>query len=273
MTSSRPWPADLDELSFWIGSNYELVQGPGGNTSFKNGQLIWVKASGTRLEQALQSEIFAEVSLSSGESTSRNELKPSIEKFFHIANPYPYVAHVHSIGSMSVSFRADAESVLTSIQNKISIALIPYSRPGTSLEREISRTLDFMTHQAALLGNHGLLVWGNTSNECKEKIRLIEELFADWKTLGFDSEEVFGNATARDIGSRSLTPDHAVFFSDRLKIEQVVPPQKRWLSEFASALSEAIRRIPTHVEMLFLDAGEVDGLRSWESEIARKAAN
>jgi len=273
MKVNRPWPVELDELSSWIGSNKELVQGPGGNTSYKNGDLVWVKASGTRLEEASHREIFAELSLLTGEPTHRSQHKPSIEKFFHISNPSPYVAHVHSVGSMSVAFRSDAEQVLAKAENRISLAMIPYSRPGVSLEHEISKNIDFEVHQGALLGNHGLLVWGITADECKRKIILTEELFGDWELLGFTSSEAFRNATKRDIRNSYLAPDHAVFFGDNLDVQQDLPEQKKWLNEFAAALSEAIRRVPADVELVFLTESEVEGLRSWDSEIARKEAN
>ena len=41
-----------------IGNNLDLVQGAGGNTSFKDGEILWVKASGCWLRDALRREIF-----------------------------------------------------------------------------------------------------------------------------------------------------------------------------------------------------------------------
>jgi hypothetical protein len=102
---------------------------------------------------------------------------------------------------------------------------------------------------------------------------LTEELFGDWELLGFTSSEAFRNATKRDIRNSYLAPDHAVFFGDNLDVQQDLPEQKKWLNEFAAALSEAIRRVPADVELVFLTESEVEGLRSWDSEIARKEAN
>ncbi len=273
MKRSRPWPKELDDLSAWIGSRSDLVQGPGGNTSFKNENKIWVKASGTRLEEALEKEIFAELSLESGEVTSKTSLAPSIEKFFHLSNPYPYVVHVHSLGAMSVSFRADCDSVLSKIAKLISLADIPYARPGEQLHSAISKVINFEKHDGALLRNHGLLVWGATAESCKEKIILIETLFSDWKILGFDSEAEFQSAVNRDIGHEYLVPDHAVFFDGFLEQDLSLPEKKKWLNIFANVLTEAVRRIPERVSLRYLAKTEVAELRSWESEIARKATN
>ena len=42
----------LKRISLEIGIRKELIQGAGGNTSYKIGNTIWIKASGTKLENA-----------------------------------------------------------------------------------------------------------------------------------------------------------------------------------------------------------------------------
>ena len=53
----------LKSLSASIGTDPMLVQGAGGNTSIKIGSQIWVKASGTWLQNALTEEIFIPIDL------------------------------------------------------------------------------------------------------------------------------------------------------------------------------------------------------------------
>ena len=45
-------------LSAALGSDPLRVQGPGGNTSIKDGDVMWIKASGTELANALTEDIF-----------------------------------------------------------------------------------------------------------------------------------------------------------------------------------------------------------------------
>ena len=59
-------PADLVTLkavSARLGADPLRIQGPGGNTSVKQGGAMWIKASGTELADAERREIFVEVDL------------------------------------------------------------------------------------------------------------------------------------------------------------------------------------------------------------------
>ena len=53
----------LKRISFEIGIRKELIQGAGGNTSYKIGNTLWIKASGTRLENAKKESIFIPLNL------------------------------------------------------------------------------------------------------------------------------------------------------------------------------------------------------------------
>ena len=68
MTAARsildvPGAMEFLQLSAKIGQDRALVQGPGGNTSIKEDDVLWVKASGTELANALTAEIFVPVRL------------------------------------------------------------------------------------------------------------------------------------------------------------------------------------------------------------------
>ncbi len=54
-------PDDFRALSARLGNDPLQVQGPGGNTSIKSGNVMWIKASGTELANALKSDIFVAV--------------------------------------------------------------------------------------------------------------------------------------------------------------------------------------------------------------------
>ena len=53
------------EISFKLGSNKNLVQAAGGNTSIKINDSMYIKASGTWLQDSLNKDIFVEVNLKS----------------------------------------------------------------------------------------------------------------------------------------------------------------------------------------------------------------
>ena len=65
-------PSDLDDLqalSRRLGADLTLVQGSGGNTSIKDGEVLWVKASGTWLINAEEQEILVPIDLPRVEAT------------------------------------------------------------------------------------------------------------------------------------------------------------------------------------------------------------
>ena len=49
----------IKEYCAEIGRNSQLVQGPGGNISWKDGSTLYIKASGKWLANAKKEEIFA----------------------------------------------------------------------------------------------------------------------------------------------------------------------------------------------------------------------
>lgn len=79
-----------------IGENPLLVQGAGGNVSWKEDATLWIKASGTWLAEAMTDEIFVQVELKNLTQELQNKnysitpqviepgsLKPSIETLLH----------------------------------------------------------------------------------------------------------------------------------------------------------------------------------------------
>jgi len=66
----------LKDLSVHIGSDINLIQATGGNISFKNSKILWVKASGKKLKNAKVENIFVPINLSS--VISNNKFYPLI---------------------------------------------------------------------------------------------------------------------------------------------------------------------------------------------------
>ncbi len=87
--------AELKAHSVRVGSNPNLVQSSGGNTSWKSDTTIWVKGSGKRLRDAFSENIFSSINYAAltqdavfaCEDFSNlilNDITPSIEANFHI---------------------------------------------------------------------------------------------------------------------------------------------------------------------------------------------
>jgi rhamnose utilization protein RhaD (predicted bifunctional aldolase and dehydrogenase) len=170
----------LRKLSARIGADPLLVQAAGGNTSIKQDGVMWIKASGTWLKDALVNDIFVPLDLArltnalalddpdceSCTSFVRTDLnptglRPSIETSVHGLMPQAVVLHVHCVNTIACAIHADAESLLAEKLQGVNWAFIPYARPGLMLSKAIRQRLKPGCN-VLVLGNHGLVVAAET---------------------------------------------------------------------------------------------------------------
>jgi rhamnose utilization protein RhaD (predicted bifunctional aldolase and dehydrogenase) len=175
----------LKALSRRVGADPLLVQAAGGNTSLKQDGVMWIKASGTWLQHAETRDIFVPVALGPLlKALERDDpacetcadfvrgdlnnlsLRPSIETTVHASFAHRVVVHVHCIATISLAVRDDAEAILAPMLDGFRWAFVPYRRPGLPLAKEIRKRLKADTN-VLILGNHGLVVAGETAGEAE----------------------------------------------------------------------------------------------------------
>ena len=166
----------LRRLSARVGTDPLLVQAAGGNTSLKDGGVMWIKASGTWLKDADTRDLFVPLdhaaimagltkndpaceSCTAFVRTDLNStgLRPSIETTVHALMPQRVVVHVHCVNTIAWAIRADAEQRLAERLTGFNWAFIPYARPGLMLADAIAARLRPGV-DVLVLGNHGLVV-------------------------------------------------------------------------------------------------------------------
>jgi rhamnose utilization protein RhaD (predicted bifunctional aldolase and dehydrogenase) len=196
-------PADLVELcalSRRLGSDLTLVQGSGGNTSVKNGDVLWVKASGTWLIDAEKQDILVPVDLPAvqnilkaggsdfNDAALRGTLRPSIETSLHCQLNHHIVVHVHSVNAIAWNVQANAKERLEELLSEIDWRYIPYAKPGASLTAEVARVLAEEPGEPSLLvlENHGLVLGG-------ENCATVEALLSDVESMLQIPERTTGN--------------------------------------------------------------------------------
>jgi rhamnose utilization protein RhaD (predicted bifunctional aldolase and dehydrogenase) len=180
--------AALARLSERIGGDIALVQGAGGNTSIKLGSVLWVKASGRRLADALRTDIFVAVSLDEARAAIETgaeripplksaaadaTLRPSIETSLHALMPQPVVLHVHSVNAIAWGVQPDAAVRLSERMRGLNWTALPYLRPGIPLARALAATIATRPPEVILLGNHGLVV---AAADCEAAAALLQEV-------------------------------------------------------------------------------------------------
>lgn len=158
-----------------VGANPLLVQGAGGNASWKDDDTLWVKASGTWLADAESKEIFVPVELPSlrhamktgdfdATPTVRGDsaLRPSIETMLHALLPHRVVVHLHPVDILAHlvrdQFSTGVHALLGDEQPWISV---PYKKPGAELAAEVDRALqDRPGCNIVFLQSHGVVIGG-----------------------------------------------------------------------------------------------------------------
>jgi rhamnose utilization protein RhaD (predicted bifunctional aldolase and dehydrogenase) len=186
---------DLRKLSAKLGSDPLLVQAAGGNTSIKQDGVMWIKASGTWLMDALKKDIFVPLDLASltkaleeGSPDCENclpfvrqdlnalGLRPSIETSVHGGMPQPVVLHVHCVNTIAWAIREDAEQQLSKRLSAFNWSFIPYARPGLQLSHAIAENLK-PGSDVMVLQNHGLAVAADTVEAAETLLmRVVEKL-------------------------------------------------------------------------------------------------
>lgn len=185
--------AALRAFSAAVGSDPSLTQAAGGNTSLKDGDTLWIKASGTWLAHALERDIMVPVAMTpllaavaaddpAAEQAHRftvaarnpSGLRPSIETTVHALMPQRVVAHVHCVDTIALAVRTDAVAELDRRLDGLNWAYVPYHRPGLPLARGIA------LHRARrpdvlVLGNHGLVVAAENVAGTETLLRMVKQ--------------------------------------------------------------------------------------------------
>ena len=190
-THPPPELARLQTIATEIGTNPMLIQAAGGNVSIKDGNVMWIKASGTVLAEAMAKDIFVAVDLAeickalrSGARCADKPakfllaggagLRPSIETSLHAIFPHKVVFHAHCIHTLAHAVRADCTSLLEARLHGFDWAFIPYLKPGANLARAVMTKLDTKIN-VIVLGNHGLIVADETVEQTRELLYAVHE--------------------------------------------------------------------------------------------------
>lgn len=160
-----------------IGQDALLVQGAGGNVSWKDGDTLWVKASGTWLANAAQQDIFVPVDLPhlrgamaqggfdvTPKVLGPSALRPSIETLLHALMPQRVVVHIHAVEILAHLVRSPAHDDLAGIMpSGLTWVEVPYIKPGADLARAIAgRLAQQPAADVVVLRNHGIVMGAPT---------------------------------------------------------------------------------------------------------------
>ena len=209
----------INNLAYKIGNNPLLVQGAGGNISWKENNRIFVKASGTWLAHAHQNDIFICLDLlkvrdsiiegndnfKSSILSNPSNLRPSIETALHALLPQKVVLHIHPVDLIALTVMPNAIEALSERLIGIDWEWVGYKKPGKELANAVKETISKceITPSILVLLNHGLVISADTVEEVEwilsdliDRLKLPEldstllvrpkkEVIHNWNNIGY----------------------------------------------------------------------------------------
>jgi NAD(P)-dependent dehydrogenase (short-subunit alcohol dehydrogenase family)/rhamnose utilization protein RhaD (predicted bifunctional aldolase and dehydrogenase) len=194
----KPEIKELLEISRFYGSNKEYVIAGGGNTSFKDDQTIWIKASGKALGDLDENGLVAlsreKLKLISSKTYSddpavreeqvKNDLfgsiidpgqlsRPSVETSLHELIRYRFIVHLHPTLINGILCSRNARNLVIKLFGE-KVLFVPYTDPGYTLfkklETEILSFRDKFSSdpQIIMLENHGSFVGADSTEEIRK---------------------------------------------------------------------------------------------------------
>ncbi len=170
----------LLELTERVGRDSLLTQASTGNSSMKLDGVLWIKASGRWMSDALRDEILIPLDLAEvrqclcqGVDPAARYPRASLETAMHAALPHRVVLHVHCVNTIAWAVRSDAPVQLRRLLQGLPWQWIPYAASGLPLSRAIERALAASPDAGVfVLGNHGLVL-------AAENVEAIEALLCE----------------------------------------------------------------------------------------------
>jgi len=186
---------NLIEISQFYGRDSRFVIAGGGNTSYKNAEKLWVKASGSSLATITEdgfavmdraklngmsdktysnfaAEREEEVKNDLAAATLSKGKRPSVETSMHNVIDFAFVVHMHPTAVNGLMCAANAESDLKKLFGAKAL-YIEYTDPGYVLFKKVEdaikafRAEDGAEPSVIWLQNHGIFVAANSIEEVK----------------------------------------------------------------------------------------------------------
>jgi rhamnose utilization protein RhaD (predicted bifunctional aldolase and dehydrogenase)/NAD(P)-dependent dehydrogenase (short-subunit alcohol dehydrogenase family) len=196
---------DLIEISQFYGKDSRFVMAGGGNTSYKNAEKIWVKASGSALATITEDgfavldreklTILSERAYSNDAKEREEQVKddlaaatltkgkrPSVETSMHNAIAYSFVVHLHPTAVNGLMCGQNVEVDLHKLFGTKAL-YISYTDPGYVLFKKVENSIKAYRAQfgeepsVIWLQNHGIFVAADSIDEIKTLYtEIIEKL-------------------------------------------------------------------------------------------------
>ena len=274
----------------FLGTDSTLIQGPGGNISFKDNNRMFIKSSGFCLYEITKDEgisdvdflmiknyfkkqdSFDKIDLEKEKEYSdilskvgNTKFRPSMETGFH-ACLGKIVIHTHPVYLNAILCCIHAERIINQLFSKYEYQYLTYTAPGYNLSYKISTS-----HESKIyfLANHGLII---NCESFEEGVALTQNINAICLEFLKESSQFFEffkfqESASADVFFKAFYPDSAVFISKRPdsnnpKIKEIIAAHKY--------IDYIINNDPRLEKLNYFSELEVEYLNKMQSEKYRK---
>ena len=197
--------AELIQVANAFGADPEYSRAGGGNASVKVDGVLRIKPSGVPLATltaadlvGLRNDVLLEA-LHSDEPVEGDPVqaaaakaltdapggrRPSVEILFHALIPDALVLHTHPLVANALTCNTDAARLAEKLFGDEAV-FVPYTDPGVPLARTVEEVREAYTARTGrpapgitLLGNHGIIVSGNSAAELTERAERLTATIA-----------------------------------------------------------------------------------------------
>jgi rhamnose utilization protein RhaD (predicted bifunctional aldolase and dehydrogenase) len=198
---------ELISVANTFGADPEYSRAGGGNASVKLDGVLHIKPSGVPLATLTAADLVGlrlDVLLDALHSdepvaeeadpvqaaaakalvTAPGGRRPSVEILFHALIPDALVLHTHPLVANALTCNTDAEELATRLLGDDAV-FVPYTDPGVPLAREVEARRTAYTQRTGrpapgitFLGNHGIIVSGNSAAELTERAERLTATIA-----------------------------------------------------------------------------------------------
>jgi rhamnose utilization protein RhaD (predicted bifunctional aldolase and dehydrogenase) len=271
-----PSEQQLVDLCMTVAQDPLLVQGAGGNLSAKEGESLWIKASGTWLSEAADKEIFIPLNRIEVETmvstknfeklpsaTNGSQMRPSIETWLHALMPQKFVLHLHALDVLALLVRVDSEIQIKSYGEKSrKWGFVKYVKPGPSLALEVSKVVrDKPAVEVLMLENHGIVMAADSVEKIIDILREIRTIANQPVVTATETKEIPSQKIAEYEAVRdrevhclatspallalvrrawAIAPDHVVFLGPKPSIFESVSALADYLDKSANDLKPLV---------------------------------
>jgi len=167
-----------------------IIQGAGGNVSWKTETHLWIKLSGTWIEDAQNKDIFGSISLNKLNELIKQQtfivdpammdqdnVRPSIEVMLHAIINKRYVFHLHMVEVVAAMINQSEQLLESLTKHGLKAQVIPYRKPGEELAEAVFQSMSQHPDCNLLcLENHGVVVFSDDIKEIESHIALLQKI-------------------------------------------------------------------------------------------------